>query len=291
MKVAKSYKDYNFDLNKAYKNNKGKLVVDATCKCDRCGGSGKAIARVVNGIPIPFPNDGGVCYKCDGTGYIKKTIRVYTEEEFEKIEKTQSKRAEERAAALEEKYEQKKEQWFIRNGFNEEKITYIYFPLDSYDIKEELKAAGFKYNPILLWHAAEVPDEYSDKCILVSFDEVAEMDIFGAGAYKVEAKSLVEEKLKEARPASKSKWIGEEKEKIAELPVILASIRTFEGYYGQSQIIKFLNEDNVIIWFTATNIKFEIGDSLLLSGTIKKLETYKDRAQTVMTRCQLKPAN
>ena len=31
------------------------------------------------------------------------------------------------------------DKWLQENGFNEEGYTYIYFPKDSYDVKEELK--------------------------------------------------------------------------------------------------------------------------------------------------------
>ena len=67
--VAESYKNFIYDITKAYKNDNGKLVVDAKRKCNRCNGSGIAISHVENGVPVPYINDNGVCYGCEGRGY------------------------------------------------------------------------------------------------------------------------------------------------------------------------------------------------------------------------------
>lgn len=38
--------------------------------CSRCGGSGVIIFAVINGVPVPTTVDGGVCWKCGGTGKV-----------------------------------------------------------------------------------------------------------------------------------------------------------------------------------------------------------------------------
>ena len=129
MKVAKSYSGYKFDETKAYEKN-GKLYVKATCKCDRCGGLGIIASRVENDRIIPIPVDGGVCYKCLGTKTVTKEIRLYTDEEYEKMEKANEKAAEKRAAEREAKikaeYAQNKLDWLEKNGFTDDGLTYIY---------------------------------------------------------------------------------------------------------------------------------------------------------------------
>ena len=291
MRVAKSYEGYEYDETKAYEKN-GKMYVSARCKCDRCNGSGIAISHVCNGQPIPYVNDGGICYGCNGTGYFHKTIRLYTDKEFEQMEKASAKAAEKREAAREQKmkaeYANKRAKWLEENGFNENLTTFVYFPADSFEVKDSLKDAGFKFNSSLLWHAATIPTGYEESCIEVSFNEIGEFSAWGEGHFNPDVKRIIEDKIKKARPASKSQWIGEEKDRIVDLPVVLVSIHGFETRYGYSQVVKFLNGDNVITWFTATDIKFEPGDNILLSGTIKKLDKYKDEAQTIMTRCRLK---
>ena len=291
MRVAKSYVGYEYDETKAYEKN-GKMYVSARCKCDRCNGSGIAISHVCNGQPVPYVNDGGICYSCNGAGYFRKEIRLYTDKEFEQMEKASAKAAEKREAAREQKmkaeYANKRAKWLEENYFNENLTTFIYALGDSYDIKEKLKDAGFKFNSSLLWHAATIPTGYEESCIEVSFNEIGEFSAWGEGHFNPDVKKIIEDKIKKARPASKSQWIGEEKDRIVDLPVVLVSIHGFETRYGYSQVVKFLNGDNVITWFTATDIKFEPGDNILLSGTIKKLDEYKGEAQTIMTRCKLK---
>ena len=291
MRVAKSYVGYEYDETKAYEKN-GKMYVSARCKCDRCNGSGIAISHVCNGQPVPYVNDGGICYSCNGAGYFRKEIRLYTDKEFEQMEKASAKAAEKREAAREQKmkaeYANKRAKWLEENCFNENLTTFIYALGDSYDIKEKLKDAGFKFNSSLLWHAATIPTGYEESCIEVSFNEIGEFSAWGEGHFNPDVKRIIEDKIKKARPASKSQWIGEEKDRIVDLPVVLVSIHGFETRYGYSQVVKFLNGDNIITWFTAVDIKFEPGDNILLSGTIKKLDEYKGEAQTIMTRCKLK---
>ena len=291
MRVAKSYVGYEYDETKAYEKN-GKMYISARCKCDRCNGSGIAISHVCNGQPVPYVNDGGICYSCNGAGYFRKEIRLYTDKEFEQMEKASAKAAERREAAREQKmkaeYANKRAKWLEENGFNENLTTFVYFPTDSFEVKDSLKDAGFKFNSSLLWHTAMIPTGYEESCIEVSFNEIGEFSAWGEGHFNPDVKKIIEDKIKKARPASKSQWIGEEKDRIVDLPVVLVSIHGFETRYGYSQVIKFLNGDNIITWFTAVDIKFEPGDNILLSGTIKKLDEYKGEAQTIMTRCKLK---
>ena len=89
--VADIYKNFSYDINKTYKNDKGNLVVDAKEKCPKCGGSGIFAARVENGHIIPHPAYNGVCLKCDGNGIIYKTIRLYTEIEYNEMQKAKEK--------------------------------------------------------------------------------------------------------------------------------------------------------------------------------------------------------
>ena len=87
MKVATSYQGYNYDETKAYEKN-GKLYVMAETPCDRCSGKGIVISHVENGILIPVQPDSGICYKCGGKKVIEKEIRLYTDEEFARMERS-----------------------------------------------------------------------------------------------------------------------------------------------------------------------------------------------------------
>ena len=296
MKVAKSYAGYTFDETKAYEKN-GKLYVKATCKCDRCV-KGIYACRVENGMPVPHPAYGGICLQCGGSGYLTKEVRLYTDKEFETMERANAKAAEKRAAEREAKmlaeYDDKRKKWIADNGFNEEGVTYVYFPADSYDVKEDLKEAGFRFNYSIFWHIAEVPEGYADKVIEVHLDDVVEFSAWGEGHYTMETKEKVEAAMKAARPHvdSVSEWVGEGKDKITDLQATLVDIHNYQTHYGLSSIVKFVtSEGNILKWFTSVNLAFSVGDEVLISATIKELITdkYEDDAKvTVITRAKLK---
>ena len=299
MKVAKSYQNYKFDETKAFEKN-GKLYVHATTKCYRCI-NGIFVCRVENGQPVPHPNDNGVCYACGGEGVVRKDIRLYTDKEFEQMEKAKVKAAEKRAAELEKKMQAEfaanHAKWLDKNGFNENEETFIYFPNDSYSIKDKLKEAGFRFSSFLLWHAPQIPEGYEDKVIKMRLKECAEICAWGTANYFPGIRDKVENALKEARPHIdiNSEWVGEIGERLKEIPVTLSFVRGFEGYYGFSQIVKFQSEEgNYFTWFTAVNLSsYEIGDKLLLTGTVKDHieDKYMDNAHvTLLNRCKLKVA-
>ena len=296
MRVAKSYAGYTFDETKAYEKN-GKLYVKATCVCDRCV-KGVYVCRIENGMPVPHPAYGGICLQCGGTGILKKEVRLYTDKEFEVMERAKAKASEKRAAEREAKmlaeYDEKKRKWIAENGFTETGVTYVYFPADSYDVKETLKDAGFKFNYSLFWHIAEVPEGYEDKVIEVRLDDVVEFSAWGEGHYKMETREQIDAAMKAARPHvdSPSEWVGENKDKITDLQATLVDIHNYQSKYGISSIVKFVTpEGNILKWFTSVNLAFKVGDEVLISATIKELITdkYEDNAKvTVITRAKLK---
>ena len=293
MRVAKSYEGYEYDETKAYEKN-GKMYVSARCKCDRCT-KGVYVTRVENGRPIPHPAFGGVCLKCGGSGFITKEVRLYTDKEFEQMEKASIKAAEKREAAREQKmkaeYTDKRAKWLKENCFNENLTTFVYFPADSFEVKDSLKDAGFKFNRSLLWHIANIPEGYEDKVVEITLDKVAEIGAWGEGCYRPNARAFVDDMLKNCRPAeeSTSEWLFEEKERFYDYVVVLKSVRGMETRYGYTTLIKFEDEyGNILDWWTSTDVKAEIGDRVLLTGTVKSHNEYKGIKSTTVTRCRLK---
>lgn len=252
MKVARSYINYSYDLTKAYKNNSGKLVVDASCKCDRD----------------------------------EEYERIKKRNKKEK----ERKQAELEEKLLAEAVE-KKAKWLRDHGCNEQS-TFIYFPTDGYDKRETLKLAGFTFDPVLLWHCATPPEEFLPFVIELPLTDFVDFTVWGTGFIREHTAELVKEVTKQARPQSPSSYVGEIGKKIIDYPVVLASIRPFESRFGQSQIVKFLDSNgNILKWFTSTHISFDTNTSLLLSGTVKHQEKdkYEDDAEvTILTRCKLK---
>ena len=68
--VAPSYENYRIV---SVDEDAKKAVVEG--QCDRCGGSGMYI------IPRVFQ---GTCFTCGGAGVIRKRVKVYTPDEYEK---------------------------------------------------------------------------------------------------------------------------------------------------------------------------------------------------------------
>lgn len=180
------------------------------------------------------------------------------------------------------------DKWLQENGFNEEGYTYIYFPKDSYDVKEELKSAGFKWHQIILWHSASA-EGYEDKVVKVHKDEIMEFTVFGQPYLFEGAAKLIKDRVRDARPVnSLSEWIGEEKEKLVELPVILSKKTGFMGRFGWTNVYTFLYDNkDILTWFTAKDIDFAEGASVLLSATVKERTVYNEEKQTVVTRAKV----
>ena len=295
MRVANSYVGYEYDETKAYEKN-GKMYVSARCKCDRCT-KGVYVTRVENGQPIPHPAFGGVCLKCGGSGFITKEVRLYTDKEFEQMEKASIKAAEKREAAREQKikaeYANKRAKWLEENCFNENLTTFVYFPADSFEIKDSLKDAGFRFSKNLLWHIANIPEGYEDKVVEINLDQVAEIGAWGEGFYRPGARTFIDDILKNCRPIeeSTSEWLFEEKERFYDYAVVLKSIRGMETRFGWTQLVKFEDANgNILQWWTAVEIKAEVGDQVLLTGTVKAHDEYKGVKSTTVTRCKIKAA-
>lgn len=289
--VAQSFENYNYDISKAYKNASGKLVVDATDKCNRCNGSGIAISHIENGRLIPYVNDGGVCYACNGKGMFFKTIRLYTKKEKDAATRSKERAAERRVEEKLAAAEQKKAKWLEREGFGEQGTTTIYIAEDSYSRKDELKANGWKYSTFIGWHTtpenAHKDDLYpAESLITLPWEDLVSFNIYGEGFWLSGAKAYVES-IKEAhKPKSASKWIGIEKEKISNLSVVVKRITGFQSQFGWTSIVTFLHDENELVWMTSTGLKFAEGEHLSLSATIKEHKEYKGTKQTVVKNCK-----
>lgn len=284
--VSNSYKNWE-RLGEPFEKN-GKLYTRAKCQCDRCV-KGVYICRVENNQPVPHPAYGGVCLKCGGTGFLTKEIRLYTEKEYNQKEAAAARAKEKKAAELEEKmkreYAEKKATWMEKNGFDAEGATYI-ITGDSYSIKEELKAAGWKFDSVLLWHKAD-PAGYEDRVKKFYDNELIEYSAWGEGHFKTGAKEYIMQKMLPAEVQDLT-YVGEIGEKLKKVPVTYTRHNSFCGRYGLTNIYEFKDEDmNHLVWFTAKDIDFEIGDILYLDGTIKEHKDYNGIPQTIVTRCKL----
>ena len=89
-----------------------------------------------------------------------------------------------------------------------------------------------------------------------------------------------------------SKWLGQVGDRIKKVEVVCTHIANIMGFYGESSIISFRTDDgDNLMWTTTSKQQVEEEGRYLLSGTIKKLDTYKGSKQTVLTRCKVEEIN
>lgn len=287
MRVAKSYENWEqygdpFDKN-------GKPYVTVKAPCPRCSGKGIIIARVVNGRQIPVQPDGGICYQCGGRKYIQKDVRLYTEKEYDRMkesaEKQKEKKAAKREAEMQANFEKNKSKWLEQNSFNEDGTCFI-ITGDSYSIKDELKAAGWRFSPQFLWHKPD-PAGYEDRVIKINIEDIIECwNISGQPAFKDNANQIIKSLLEKELPPSES--IFYEKDRIEDIPVTLVKKNGFFGAYGWTNIYTFESEEHYLfVWFTSTEQDIAVGDSCFLNGKVKERKEYRDEKQTIVTRCSI----
>lgn len=294
--TATTYKNWE-RVGKPFSNDKNNLCTKVKQKCDRCTNGVYAVG-VENGHIKPHPAYNGVCLKCNGVGYIVKTVRLYTEKEFNSLEKAKERAAERRleeAKKIEQEKRAKagevKTNWLLENGFNETGITYVYIADDSYNRKDELKAAGWRYHALIGWHIGEVNVPHNEEDIyILDADTAAEFNMYGDGNWKYSVKDIIAEAKASSKAQSRSEWVGLEKEKITDLPVVLKKVSGYQTRFGWSNIYTFMNGDNIIVWFTSSNPHLEVEQSYLLSATIKTHSEFRGKKQTIITRAKVKEA-
>lgn len=292
-KVAPSYKNakilsINEDTHKAHIEE----------KCDRCGGSGLIAARVENGHIIPIPVDGGICYKCNGEGKIRKWVKAYTEEEMNKYLASQE-RAKERKAEKAElerqeklnKSEENQKELLTKWGYDvENPLIWLVGGGSTYEIKDQLKKLGCKFNPAFGWYSTQpidIPEGYGMTNINF-YDVYVWYPLSKRFDLKDNAKEIADAAKAKLEPESHSEYEGEVKERLRDLHVTLTAVRSFDGFYGTSFIYTFIHGENVLVWMTSSCKDIEIGDEIFLTGTVKEHSEYKGIKQTKLSRCIIK---
>lgn len=296
--VADSYKNAQI-IGEPFENEKGKMVVKIQRKCDRCSGLGIIVSRVENDKLIPIPVDNGVCWGCGGRKYITKDVRAYTEKEYQQLQKNK-----ERAAARKEEKEKARQKDLVENaakykhevalklGFGEDEKAYLVYGDDTFAIKDKLKELGARFDPTLKWFFSkevELPEGY--KLCVMSFDELYNYNPQSKRAeFKEDAKAIVSRRMIELKgPSTSVYYPGVEKERIRNITAKVDSIRGFEGMYGYTSVYTFTSGDYVFVWMTSKcDLGLAVGETVDLTGTIKKFDEYMGVNQTHLTRCIVK---
>ena len=266
--------------------NGTKYYADYTCP--RCGGHGGSDAWKFTGY---------TCYKCGGTGRLEspRIIKVYTPEYEAKLAEKRAekvRRADEARKAASGEYNL---EFLKRNGFNEMGVTYCAVG-NTYEIKDDLKAAGFKFNNFIGWHKAEYDNNF--RVVEITIEECGEKNEFGEytgfnyGAS--EYLNIVNENI--TRKNSSSNYIGNIGDRItievAEYkPLYTKTSPT--GWTAGATVYRIIDTDgNIYIWSTTSNLhehywngNDEIEANVkTITAAVKDHKEYKGEKQTVITR-------
>ena len=282
--VAPSYETWTID--RVDEEARKALVVT---RCDHCGGTGAYI------IPGVFT---GVCFKCNGAGHLSKWVKAYTDDEYIKYLKTQERARErkevkrqEKMAELDANSEANKLALLEKFGF--ENPAYVYLISgNTYEIKDYIKERGGRYNPALNWYftsEVEVPEGY--ELVKVAVDELYDwMPRVKRLELKDNAKEIAAAARASVAPESKSEFIGDIKQRLRGLKVVLTGARAVSSPYGESIMFTFKQDENVLVWFTSCPPdadKAVVGNEYLLTGTVKDHKVYNGEKQTYLNRCIL----
>lgn len=192
-----------------------------------------------------------------------------------------------------------KEEWLKKNGFSEDGVTYVITGGNTYEVKDILKQNNCVFNKLLGWHS---PQTFKmEGFVWVPIFEGDIYDWLASISTMIEkdgAEAFVKEALKPYRPQKEiklesgmenSEWMGEVGDRIRKIPAKIVGKKELNSQYGTSTLYTFESGNSVLCWFTSTWKDVEVGDSILLSGTVKSLNEYGQQKQTVLTRCILQP--
>lgn len=286
--VADTYKNME-RIGEPIKKN-GKLYTVVEGNCDRCGGTGVFACRVENGHPVPHPAYGGVCLKCSGEGKIRKTVRLYTEGEYRSAQKAKANRKAKAEETMQARIKERKakafNRWLERNGFTKDGDTYLIFG-NTYPIKDQLKAEGYKFSKELLWHGDKpfVPPEgcYVEK---IHWSDVYNWNADALDMWCTEEGNKFLEDIFSSHTLGE--YVGEIGERLRNITVTFDKVITFEGKYGTAQVYRFNYEGAQLSWFTEVHKDLEEGAEYTLSGTVKDHKVYGNVKTTYLNRCTIK---
>jgi len=101
-------------------------------------------------------------------------------------------------------------------------------------------------------------------------------------------KRKLAKELEAKAPKQISEFVGKEKERLKGLELIYVNSWAFDSSWGVVTIIRFKDVDgNIFVWKKSGYFdEMDAGTKIILDGSVKKHEIYKDVKQTLLTRCK-----
>lgn len=253
-------------------------------RCHKCGGEG--YLSYYNHV------DGGVCFLCGGTGKHNTKIVVRTEEYAAKLAEQRLEKARKTAGTRNAEY-------LRRQGFSVDGMTWVVMG-ETYTHKEELKAAGCRWNPEFGWHFDHDVNGFYTALVTIndnipSWDD--SMDTLGQhspdGTLYFLPSEFIQDYIKKLREkyiadhAPKTEYFGSVGDKV-NLQVKLVRRCGFDTAWGVTFVYTFVDsEGHQFVWKTSTYLDIAEGDNTILHGTIKAHSEYRGSRQTELTRCKV----
>ena len=261
--------------------NGTKIYHDYTC--DRCGGKGIFFVGVHNGVPVPSHLDDGVCWECGGSGRMEKprVIKEYTVEYRAILDARAAKRREKQLSQAQAEKAEKQAAWKREKGFVEDRIHAVGIA-NSFERRDEIKAAGGRFNEYTGWYFSEPREEF--KTVELTAEECLEENAWHGLEWRG---NVIREILKAKLPANPSQHIGQVGGKI-ELEATFKRTRWYDTPFGTTWIHTFEDaEGNCLVWKTSASLDVVAGDKIRIRGTVKDHDEYNGVKQTVLTRCKI----
>lgn len=239
--------------------------------------------------------DGGVCFLCGGTGIHPTKVVVRTEEYAAKLDAKRLEKARKTAGARNAEY-------LHRQGFSADGKTWVVMG-ETYSRKDELKAAGCKWNPEFGWHfdhevtgfdtvvvsiEDRIPswddsDDYTD--LIGQYSNDGTLYFIPSGFIQDYVKSLREQYVADHAP--KTEYFGSVGDKV-ELILTLTHIGGYDTMYGFTSVYTFADDEgHQFVWKTGCYLDQSEGSKLTVRGTIKAHSEYRGARQTELTRCKV----
>jgi hypothetical protein len=257
--------------------------------CRKCGGAGGSDA---------WTYTGWTCYRCGGSGLDPKPeiYKEYTPEYQAKLDERRAKREAKKQAEHEAKLPQIRKEWLLDNNFNEDGQTYLFLG-NTYEMKEDIKAAGGTFSSVIGWHIAAPVDGF--QFLMVTINEVA-YETYNGYQFSFEICPDLKQRCKaeldklNGVETKDSQYIGEVKQRLT-LEVTYTGSASWEqpSYLSWEPDVtmylhKFVDADgNILVWKTGSGLGIEAGSKIKLVGTVKDHSEYKGTKQTVLTRCKI----
>ena len=170
-------------------------------------------------------------------------------------------------------------------GFTKGYITI--FKGDTYSLLEWFQESTARYHKIWGWYFIS-DEELPEIPAGVTPIQLKWEDVAFADEDQLRPESQIKEHIDSLMyEPSPSKWQGEVGDRIIRYLTVVKATELPDGYYGPSTFYLFEDHNlNEYTWTTAAR-KLEVGDIYEITGTIKALQKYKGKEQTVLTRCRI----